>query len=721
MARTVRTAPRMRKLIVLLLLSLVACDPDAGHEAAGPAEVGEIRFDSFKADAPASPTRVIATPLGAADGGGPVLELVVTDVWGRLPDRKSEVLIVHQSGRGVRLVGYLQPVLIRLDEPGRYRLTASVPEHLPETMDLEVKRDGSIPVPADTVQHWGFSAGDRKLDQTGEERVHSLYLGVEHRVFAASGPAPSRGNRVELFDNGRDAFGSLADDLDGVRRTAHLSFWLFRAAFELRRDPDYAGVSTSQRRAETILERLRTLPGTRRLLLNQFWGRSDVINEQAVLDDEVVAHARDKRDSLEVMLQANETEVPYYDRIEVNDGEWSYLERLFEVYPEWAGRRFLNEETIRPGAYGREVHWTDLQAASWHQKFVTLDGEIGYLGGMNMNWADWDQPEMLVYDPLRMPIDASTARRNEVAAGSRDPATGPRRDYMARVEGPVVGDIEALFQKRWDLAIMRRAQYVENATPFSRGAAPPPASGGVEAQLTVTLPMPFWEHSILESYRRAIAEAEDFIYIEDQYFRAPILDDLIADRMREAPELKLIVVTKPVAYLDPGRKWTAKAARRFQSEFPGRFLLLTMRSNDIRAKGGDVRATFRDVDIHSKMFIVDDRIMSIGSCNKNNRGLIYEGEANLLIYDEAYVGEYRRRIWNRLVGPHFEDLIDDPQSAFELFDQIAERNQRVLDLWDDRDNSIPGSRFNESLRPQGILYPLEVPHEWWFNVGPDFA
>jgi phosphatidylserine/phosphatidylglycerophosphate/cardiolipin synthase-like enzyme len=191
--------------------------------------------------------------------------------------------------------------------------------------------------------------------------------------------------------------------------------------------------------------------------------------------------------------------------------------------------------------------------------------------------------------------------------------------------------------------------------------------------------------------------------------------------MREVPDLKFIVVTKPVGYWDTGRKWTAIEAARFQQEFPDRFLLLTMKASDFRTSAGDVHGKFADVDIHSKMFIVDDRIMSFGSCNKNERGMVYEGEANLLIRDEAWVGEQRRRIWNRLVGPGFEDQVDDPATAFELFSSIAERNQRVFDLWDDRDGEIPADRFNESLLPQGILFPLDVPYEWWFDVGPDFS
>ena len=141
---------------------------------------------------------------------------MVTDVWGRLPDRKATLIVQRVDGPSVKLIGYLEPVILRLQEPGRYRLEASIPDHLTEVMFFEVGADGSMPVPADQVTHWSFSADARTLNDA-DVKVHSLYLGLEHRYFAASGPAPRRGNEIELFDNGQEAFKSL--DLVSPPRT----------------------------------------------------------------------------------------------------------------------------------------------------------------------------------------------------------------------------------------------------------------------------------------------------------------------------------------------------------------------------------------------------------------------------------------------------------------------------------------------------------------------
>jgi phosphatidylserine/phosphatidylglycerophosphate/cardiolipin synthase-like enzyme len=710
----------MRRLLTLLCgVALLGCDEGDPADTAAPADE-IIEFENFKGDAPISPRSVLSTPLGQKDGPGALLELVVTDVWGRLPDRKASLILEREGGPKVKLIGYLEPVILRLEKAGRYRLQASIPDHLTEAMYFEVGADG-IPVPADQVTHWGFSADGREL-QGREVKVHSLYLGLEHQYFAASGPAPRRGNQIELFDNGRDAFGSLANDLRQVTESTHIALWLMKEDFELERPADYTATE-SERYDNTILAWLDRLPGKRRVLLNEYWGDSDLVNEVAVLDDGLQDRAETVGDDIELMFQPNETEVPYYESIPLRDDEWSYRERILEVNPAWAERDFLNEESFEPSVYDRDVSWRDLQIASWHQKFYVLDGTIAYLGGMNQNYADWDTGDLEIFNPHRMPIDAEPAERQAVAEGRAEPATRPRRDYMARIQGRLVDDLEALFQKRWDLARGAGDEYAAGATPYSRTPPVDPRGvvDGVEAQLNVTTPMPFWEHSNLEGMRRMIESAERFIYIEDQYFRAPVLNEVIMRRMGEQPDLKLIVFTVPVGYRDPGRKWTAMSHAEFQAKFPDRYLLLHLKATDFREIDGVVRGTFVDVDVHSKMLIVDDIMMSVGSCNKNNRGLIYEGEANLLIRDEDFVGRQRREIFKDLVGPGYEVEIEDPDQAFELFRGLAEHNQRVFDLWESRDFELPPSQFDDSLLPKGRVFPLDVPYEWWFDVGPDFA
>ncbi len=720
--------------------SMAAFTPACGDDATDVEPAAEtadgpstLAFDDYKADAPPTPTTVVATSLGNSSGQGAVLELVVTDVWGRLPDRSSRVRLTREAdGKTLVLDGYLKPVMIRLAAAGRYRLEAEIPEHEKEALVFEVRKDArgafAIPQPADQVTHWGFSAEPRRVG-AGSETVHSLYLGLPHRLFASSGPPPRRGNEITVFDNGRDTFTAMAGDFEAAERSLSLSLWLMKGDFELRRSEDWRATTAADRARESIVSYLRRMKGTRRVLLSQFNGREEGpipgLVDEAILDDAVQAFGERAGDGVELMLQANETEVPYRDEVPVNAGGWSYRGRLLDKYPEWAGRRFTNVERFKVGQYDRTVKWTDVQVASWHQKFAVIDDEVAYLGGMNMNYPDWDRPELSVHDPMRAEPGTDADTRAEVEAGLEVAEIAPRKDYMTRIEGPLVHDVQTLFHRRWTQGRAEKAMYHGQTTAFTVPPVfddPDPRDEGVQAQLTVTLPMPFWEHSILESHQRAIAVADDYIYIEDQYFRTPMINAMILDRMAVDPDLKLIVVTKDVPYKDPGRKWTALSLQAFEERFPERVVFLTLRASAVQPTDEGYRADFVGVDIHSKMFIVDDELMSVGSCNKNNRGLIYEGEANLFIRDAFLVAETRRHEWARLVGPDYAEQIADPEVAFEVFRNLAERNDALQRLWDDNDGELAFSQVDdvEAFTPVGLVYPLVVPMEWWFDPGPDF-
>jgi phosphatidylserine/phosphatidylglycerophosphate/cardiolipin synthase-like enzyme len=120
------------------------------------------------------------------------------------------------------------------------------------------------------------------------------------------------------------------------------------------------------------------------------------------------------------------------------------------------------------------------------------------------------------------------------------------------------------------------------------------------------------------------------------------------------------------------------------------------------------------------MLIVDDEIMSVGSCNKNNRGVIYEGEANLLIRDSWMVAESRQHEFARLVGPEYAHMVADPTEAFELLRELAAYNDSVYAVWDDAGGKLATNKVTDNHRPRGLVYGLVVPMNWWFDPGPDF-
>jgi phosphatidylserine/phosphatidylglycerophosphate/cardiolipin synthase-like enzyme len=109
--------------------------------------------------------------------------------------------------------------------------------------------------------------------------------------------------------------------------------------------------------------------------------------------------------------------------------------------------------------------------------------------------------------------------------------------------------------------------------------------------------------------------------------------------MTAVPALELVVITKPDQRVDRPRlrvdvphdaESSARASPRASTRSSSAAF-----DTELEVFGFDeTESRFVDMDVHSKLLIVDDVFLSVGSCNKNNRGVVYEGELNVagLVY-----------------------------------------------------------------------------------------
>jgi phosphatidylserine/phosphatidylglycerophosphate/cardiolipin synthase-like enzyme len=154
---------------------------------------------------------------------------------------------------------------------------------------------------------------------------------------------------------------------------------------------------------------------------------------------------------------------------------------------------------------------------------------------------------------------------------------------------------------------------------------------------------------------------------------------------------------------------------------------------------------FKKFYVHAKMFIIDDKYMSIGSCNKNNRGYLYEGEMNVSIYDKNWVTTQRKAIFENILGPdNYSEVeaweAEDFNAMFDKLKEIAQYNQNAYNAWDtdiaegdekrDEDFDIDYTSVSKAdalpddYKPKGFLYPLSFddPSDCLLeNVGDDAA
>ncbi|MBW2459670.1 MAG: hypothetical protein JRI68_34575, partial [Deltaproteobacteria bacterium] len=491
------------------------------------------------------------------DDDGPyeeaILEVHALDIWAQ-PLVFEETALTLWLGDGPVAYDGFPVARVSLDEAAAYDVTLDAWSHHPLTAQIVFDGTGYAGGLTATLTN-GIAHGlTVQHDGSGDTMTHRVYLGLRHQWFSTQARPARRGNAIELHTAGQDAYQAVHQDLTGATDTVLASTWWWDSEFELiRRLSDHHTLTPAQRWANTILGTLESSPTLKRIIVGQFWGQDSILSWMTT-DPELNAYAETPQDGLQIMGQGNPAAGLFY----FEPSPVLFADRVRAAFG-GPGDSYDDEAPIPSNLPGHEVDLTqwpvgvDVQHASYHQKFFVIDGRVAYVTGMNLRKVDWDTPAHQVYEHRRMLFDATTEERVAVMNKEQLPDMGPRKDYMIRLDGPAAQDVADVFQSRWDLLLEQGVEYAVHNTPFEVWRDIPPVPGGLQIQVTTTAPEPFWEHGIGETWFNAIDQAEQFILIENQYFRVPMLHERIYARMHQVAELKLIVVTKPIAeWTDPG-------------------------------------------------------------------------------------------------------------------------------------------------------------------------
>ncbi len=268
-----------------------------------------------------------------------------------------------------------------------------------------------------------------------------------------------------------------------------------------------------------------------------------------------------------------------------------------------------------------------------HEKLVVIDDRLAFVGGLDLTAGRWDTPD---HHPGNL-------RRLEVESG---PDRAPFHDVMLLVEGPVAGALGELAAERWQVATDER---LAPAGPSGTDLWPTGVAADVR-DVPVAIARTRPEIDGLEAareiealYLAAIAGAERLIYIENQYLTVPAVARALAGRLRDVPDLEVVIVTPQAcegpletAVMDAGRK---KFKATLEAAAWERVRVLTAQSHGLR------------VNVHAKLMIVDDRLFTVGSANLANRSMGVDTETNVAI--EKPEGDPVIRGWrHRLLGEH---------------------------------------------------------------------
>jgi len=237
----------------------------------------------------------------------------------------------------------------------------------------------------------------------------------------------------------------------------------------------------------------------------------------------------------------------------------------------------------------RWYDWTSTSKLNYrtHRKLLIIDGEVGFTGGVGIA-DEWNGN-----------------------ADSKD----HWRDNHYRVRGPCVAQLQAAFADNWMATtgkVLHGADYfpeVHNIGEKTAQVFKSSVKGGSESMQLL--------------YLLSFASAEKSIRLCSAYF---VLDDLTIHTLLEARQRGV-----KVQIIVPGPDIDVKVVRTASRARWGEML-----------KAGVEIYEYQPTMYHTKLMVVDDLWVSIGSANLDERSFRMNAEANLNVMDQAFAQEQMR-------------------------------------------------------------------------------
>ncbi len=331
---------------------------------------------------------------------------------------------------------------------------------------------------------------------------------------------------------------------------------------------------------------------------------------------------------------------------------------------------------------------------SHHQKVVVVDDHLAFCGGIDLTGHRWDTCAHRVEEPARV---------------SRGEPYSPYHEVGAMASGPIAASLGVLARDRWRALGEQKMPAMGGSTENLWPADAKPDLIDVRVAIARTMPRSEMQPAIRECealYLDSIAQARRTIYIESQYFTNDQLGHALAERLREpgGPEVVVVAPMHCDGWLERKTMGTfrdqvfrdllaADAQKRLRLVYP-----IASRAQNV--------PTF----VHSKVMIVDDELVRIGSANFSRRSMGVDTECDVAV-DAA--GDPRvqagiRQMRDRLVAEHLGLEV-------EAVTQRLERSRSLRELIDERGNAehtlVPIEVCDETEQPSEALRAAADPDE----------
>jgi phosphatidylserine/phosphatidylglycerophosphate/cardiolipin synthase-like enzyme len=273
--------------------------------------------------------------------------------------------------------------------------------------------------------------------------------------------------------------------------------------------------------------------------------------------------------------------------------------------------------------------------ACHHQKIIVIDDKIAFSGGMDLTQGRWD-----------------SARHTPDNCHRREPDApyGPVHDIQSLFDGDAAQAMADLVAERWRLVTGETLEPVTTRNnPWPRRVLPrlrnvrvaiarsqPPFGDQPEAREVEALNMDM------------LGSAKSLIYIEQQYYTINTINELLCEHLqrRDGPEIVIVMNDISSGWIEQkamfGNRDSLFTLLRRADRF-GRLLAVTpvCQTNPLVK-----------IKVHSKVTIVDDHYLRIGSSNFNHRSLGFDTECDIAIGDSPDTQQAIRAFSHRLLAEH---------------------------------------------------------------------
>ncbi|RXH04004.1 phospholipase [Bradyrhizobium vignae] len=337
---------------------------------------------------------------------------------------------------------------------------------------------------------------------------------------------------------------------------------------------------------------------------------------------------------------------------------WDFVS-FYASEREWNSAAKFTAET-----YGRVRFHLDATlpfGSAQHQKIVCIDGSLAFVGGLDLTIRRWDTSEHRAVHELRCDPE-----------GKPYP---PFHDVQCMVDGEAAASLLDIAEGRWRAAGGKA--HDRRAPRSSRWPANVPIEAehmpvGI-ARTEVVCPAGSSINEVERSLIAAIRSATSFIYIENQFTSAIKIARELVEQMLRVPSLRVLVVAPKLhsSWLESQAMQNGRGA--FIDCFGTAGIADRIRFVYPVSRSGDTDAA---VMVHSKLIIVDNRILRIGSANLNNRSMGADSECDL-IFEAAteehrdFIASVRRRLIAHFCGLDEQIIGQNEDRLFAVLDDVA--------------------------------------------------